>query len=266
MRYETIKMKQKYFNRLFSNGRAKLQLCLACGTSLRSFVFGRRSSPSPAAALALLVMLFTLSSEAEDAKTSSAAGKILYQNNFEKAELGGVPDEFLVLDGGFTVKQEASNKFLELPGAPLETFGLLFGPTLESEVAASARMRGDAKGRRYPTFALGLNGVSGYRLQVSPAKDALELYKGDAVVATAPFEEKIGSWMKLRLQVLKTGEAEWKVEGKVWLESAPEPEKAQITFEEKTKPIVGRATIWGCPYAGKPIQFDDLAVTEITVK
>ena len=266
MRYETIEMKIQNFIRLFSNGRANLPVCLARGTALRPFVYARRGSARPTAALALLVMLFAFSSTAQDSKTSSASGKILYENNFEKADLDGVPDEFLVLDGGFSVKQEATNKFLELPGAPLETFGLLFGPTLESGVATSARMRGDAKGRRYPTFALGLNGVSGYRLQVSPAKDALELYKGDDVVATSPFEEKMGSWLKLRLQVLKTGEAEWKVEGKVWLESAAEPEKAQITFEEKSKPIAGRATIWGCPYAGKPIQFDDLAVTELTVK
>ena len=53
--------------------------------------------------------------------------KPVYENNFEKAYLGKLKEEeFLVLDGAFEVRAEASNKFLELPGAPLETFGVLF--------------------------------------------------------------------------------------------------------------------------------------------
>ncbi len=190
-------------------------------------------------------------------------GKVLYENNFEKAELDKVPSDFLVITGEFAVKQEGTNKFLELPGAPLDTFGFLFGPTSESDIVASARIRGSSKGRRFPTFAIGLNGVSGYWLQVSPAKKVLELLKTDEVVATAPFEEKIGAWMKLRLQLSKISETEWKVEGKVWIETSREPEKAQIIFAEKTKPVAGRASIWGSPYAGTPIQFDDLKVISL---
>src|SRR5881394_3431200 len=112
--------------------------------------------------------------------------KQLYENNFEKAELDKVPEEFLVLDGGFVVKEEGGNKFLELPGAPLETFGVLFGPTVTNNVSAAARIFGTGKGRRSPTFAVGLNGVAGVKLQVSPAKKLVELYKGEEVVASAP--------------------------------------------------------------------------------
>ena len=43
---------------------------------------------------------------------------VLYENNFEKEQIGKVPENFLVLDGGFAVKEEAGNKFLELPGSP----------------------------------------------------------------------------------------------------------------------------------------------------
>ena len=77
----------------------------------------------------------------------------VYQNDFEKAEIGKVPEDFLVLDGGFAVQQEGGNKFLELPGAPLDTFGLLFGPTETNNLSASARIFGTAKGRRFPAFA-----------------------------------------------------------------------------------------------------------------
>jgi hypothetical protein len=195
----------------------------------------------------------------------STSGKILYENNLEKAELDKVPSDFLVLDGGFAVKQEGENKFLELPGAPLETFGVLFGPTTNANVAVTAKIRGTIKGRRYPTFAVGLNGVSGYRLQVSRAKNLIELYKGDDVVVSAPFEEKLDSWFVLQLENRKVGENEWKFTGKVWREKSPEPKEAIIQFTEKAEPVAGRASIWGMPFSGKPIQFDDLKVVSVDV-
>src|SRR5277367_1018565 len=64
----------------------------------------------------------------------------LYESNFEKIAPGAVPDDFLILDGAFAVQQEGSNKFLELPGEPLDTFGVLFGPTVKTNVAVSARV------------------------------------------------------------------------------------------------------------------------------
>src|SRR5256885_11269255 len=145
--------------------------------------------------------------------------KLLYENSFEKADLDKVPDDFLVLDGQFTVKEEGGNKFLELPGAPLDAFGVLFGPTEKEGTAVSARVFGTGKGRRYPTFAVGLNGqgTSAYRLQVSPAKKALELFKGDEVKATVPYEWQSGAWTRLRLQVRKVKDGPWKLEGKEWM-------------------------------------------------
>src|SRR6184192_2726681 len=108
------------------------------------------------------------------------SGKAIYENDFEKTGLNKVPDDFLVLDGQFAVKEEGGNRFLELPGAPLDTFGALFGPTATDGHAVSARVFGTGKGRRYPTFAVGLNGqgTSAYRLTGSPAKRCVELFKG----------------------------------------------------------------------------------------
>jgi hypothetical protein len=42
-----------------------------------------------------------------------AQTKPLYENNFETAEVGKVPDDFLVLDGAFAVRAEGGNRFLE---------------------------------------------------------------------------------------------------------------------------------------------------------
>jgi hypothetical protein len=195
-----------------------------------------------------------------------ADDKPLYENNFEKAELGKVPADFLVLDGGFAVKEEGGNKFLELPGAPLDSFAVQFGPTESAGIAVSARINGTGKGRRFPTFGIGLNGVAGYKLQVSPAKKLLELYKDVEVKTIAPYPWKSGQWTNLRLQVRKAGEQKWKIEGKAWPQGAPEPELWMVTFDEKESPAPGRASVFGSPFSGTPIQFDDFVVSAVRGK
>jgi hypothetical protein len=167
----------------------------------------------------------------------------------------------MVLDGAFAVKSDGTNKFLELPGAPLETFGVLFGPTESAGLAVTARIHGTAKGRRSPTFGVGLSGVGGFKLQVASGKRLLELVKGDDAVASTPYTWDPGVWTMLRLQVLKVKDGEWLVEGKAWKQGAPEPSAWAIVYVEKSEPTAGRAAVWGSPYSGTPIRFDDLAVS-----
>ena len=193
--------------------------------------------------------------------TAAAQAQVLYTNGFDKAEVENVPEEMMVLDGGFAVKEEAANKFLELPGAPLETFGVLFGPTEASGLAVTARVQSTGKGRRFPTFAVGLNGVGGFKLQLSPAKKLVELVKGEEVVASAPFMWESGSWTLLRLQCRKVKDGEFKLEGKAWKQGDAEPKEWQISRAETTESPAGRSSVWGMPFAGTPIRYDDLIVT-----
>jgi hypothetical protein len=165
----------------------------------------------------------------------------------------------LLLDGAFAVQEEAGNHFLELPGAPLDTFGILFGPTEGPGLAVSARVYGTAKGRRFPTFAVGLHGVGGFKLQVSPGKKLLELYKSDTVVASAPYTWESDSWTWLRLQTRKAGNS-WKIEGRAWKQGTPEPAAWAISHEESEEPAAGRAALWGSPYSTTPIRYDDLLI------
>ncbi len=202
------------------------------------------------------LMMLTGSIRAEDTKP-------LYENNFESAEVGKVPDDFLVLDGGFVVKSDGKNKYLELPGAPLDSFGVLFGPTEKSDLEVSARIYGTNKGRRYPTFGVGLNGQEGYKLQVSPGKKMLELYKADEVIASVGFDWKSGQWTMMKLSVHQAGK-QWIVEGKAWTQGASEPKLPMVTSEQRFEPPAGRASIWGQPYATTPIWFDDLLVKRTT--
>jgi hypothetical protein len=189
---------------------------------------------------------------------SAVAQEATYKNDFEKATVGETPKEVMVLDGGFVVAEEGGNKFLELPGAPLDSFGLLFGPTEKENRTVSARIFGTGKGRRFPTFSIGLNGVGGYKLQVSPGKKAVELYKADALKASAPFEWVSGKWTRLLLTFKKAKDGEWTVEGKAWEDGAKEPEKATVSATDTEAPAAGRASIGGSPYATTPIRFDDL--------
>jgi len=205
----------------------------------------------------------TLSLAAVAACACLAQPKPLYQNDFEQAALGKAPPDMLVLDGAFAVKQEGTNKFLELPGAPLNSFLLLFGPAEKEGLAVSARVYGAAKGRRSPTFAVGLNGSAGYRLQVSPGRGSLELFKGDLLVASTPYNWQSGLWTHLCLRSRKVKDGEWKLEGKAWSHDAPEPTAWMIAHTEKEEPRPGRALLCGSPFSGTPIRYDDLLVTRV---
>lgn len=188
----------------------------------------------------------------------------IYSQDFSKAPVGAAPDELLVLDGQFSVKEDAGNRFLELPGAPLDTYGFLFGPNGQAGVRVSARIQGLKQGRKFPAFAIGLCGAGGFRLQVSPAKQAVELFRGDNPVASAPFVWKSGAWTQLTLQIRKAPEGGFKVEGKAWNMDDPEPAAPQISQPVTELPPAGKAGAWGMPFAGTAIRFDDLAVTPVS--
>ena len=196
------------------------------------------------------------------ATVRAADAKILYQNDFEKAAADALPDGFLALDGDFKVKDLTTNKVLELPGTPAESFyGVLFGPVTNSGVCVGARIFGTGAKRRMPTFGVGLNGANGYCLRISPAKQAIEIFKGDEVQTNTPYVWKSGVWTTLRLQVRATADQTWKVEAKAWAEGTDEPKDWMLTLEEKTAPTAGKESVWGTPLSATPIWFDDLTVT-----
>jgi len=211
----------------------------------------------PMAWLAFLFLCLTFYAGAD------GTAKILYENNFEKAAVGQAPEDFLVLDGEFAVREGEGNKYLELPGAPLDTFGVLFGPTTNAGVCVSARIYGTGKGRRYPQFGVGIDGQNGYKLKVSPAKDAVEIYRGDEAAAAVPFRWKSGTWTMFKLQIRQTDGPAWKIEGKVWPQTEAEPKEWTITLDEKAEPHPGRPSVWGSPVSGTPIRFDDLLLTGV---
>ena len=191
------------------------------------------------------------------------AGDAVYANDFESAEIGKAPKDFLVIAGAFAVQQDGAKKFLELPGSPLDTFGALFGPAKMEGLSVTAKFFGTKTGRKFPAFGLSLNGSGGYRLQVSAAKKQLEIFRGDEARTSVPFEWMEATWLSLRIQARRTPAGAWVIEGKAWPAGDAEPEKWTVALEEKDAPAAGRPGLWGSPFSGTPIRFDDIAVTPI---
>ncbi len=197
------------------------------------------------------------------ATPGAGAGQPLYENNFESVEAGKVPEDFLVLNGNFAVKAFGTNKVLELPGAPLDSFAVQFGPAETVNVAVSARIFGTAQGRRTPTFGVGVGGAGGWRLQVSPGKKALELFQDQDLKASTAYEWKSGAWIRFRLQLRQVKEGAWRVEGRAWADGSAEPKGWALAADETEPPIVGRPSVAGSPFSGKPIWYDDLVVERV---
>ncbi|MEI7728204.1 MAG: hypothetical protein WCO56_01455 [Verrucomicrobiota bacterium] len=192
-----------------------------------------------------------------------AADQPVYENDFQKAGVGKVPDDLMVIEGSFAVKAEGADQFLELAEAPLDTFGALFGPSEVANLSVAARIYGTNTKRRFPTFGVGLNGVGGYRLQVAPAKGRLELFKGDVPVAFIAFAWESGNWTCFKLQSRKGADGSVTVEGKAWKQGAEEPKGWPLSFTDKEPPAAGRPAIWGSPFSTTPIRYDDLVVRKV---
>ena len=189
-------------------------------------------------------------------------GAAPYRNDFGSAKAGVLPEDLQRINGSFTVVEVDGNKLLELPGDPLDTFGVLFGPAEHAELDASARAWSLTSGRRFPEFGIGVGDIAGHRLMLLPAQKKLELRKNEHAIASAPYEPawKSGTWTTLRLRVVKSDKG-WKVEGKAWPSDGKEPEKPMISLEVTEAPQAGRASVWAVPFSGQPVRFDDLAAT-----
>ena len=197
------------------------------------------------------------------ASAQTPAGNVLFENDFELANADSVPEELMVLAGEFSVKDIGGNKALELPGNPLEDFGVLFGSAESENIAVRARIHSESSRRLAPRFGVGLDGVTGYRLLVATGQNQLQLLKEQQEMASAPFEWKSGTWISLHLQIRKASEGKWIIEGRAWPDGTPEPKTWSISLEVTEVPPAGKPSIWGAPYSGKPILFDDLSVISL---
>jgi hypothetical protein len=193
---------------------------------------------------------------------TAAAPAPSFSETFNAMPLGKPPKEkILIVAGAFQVKDlGGGNKVLELPGDPLETFGAMFGPADSNTIDVRAKVWAAATGKRYPEFGIGAADVSGYKLLLLPRQKRLVIRKAEVEVATAPCDGWTSeSWTAFRLTVEPAGNA-WRVTGYAWPASGDESKAAKVVFEEPEKPARGHGSVWGMPFSGKPIRFDDIEV------
>lgn len=192
------------------------------------------------------------------------AGRVvLWAQDFESVEVGLEPDDTLVLNGQFTVEQEqGGNKALALPGAPLETMNILLEPSRGTGTAIRASIKGEKTGRREPAFGVGLGGASGYRFMLFPQRGVVELLLDEQPLAKSEYKWAGGSWTLMKLEVSEAEGGAWLVRGKVWNKETPEPADWNIQWKATEEPPVGQASLWGLPYSGKTLWYDDVEYSE----
>lgn len=174
-------------------------------------------------------------------------------------QTGALPQNWIQLNGTVAVSDGA----LQLPAEPLDLHGVMFGPALRDHLRVAARFKAAAKGRQFPEFGLGLNGIGGYRVMVCPGQQTLKLFRNDNAVHEVPHTWVPGDWTHVTLQLQPLPGLKWKVQAKVWHSSQIEPADWQLTWIETAEPLPGRTTLWGQPFAGTPIAVDDLRVWRI---
>lgn len=194
---------------------------------------------------------------------SQSSSEVIYTQNFDRLTGDKIPEELVVVDGKFSIKSENDNKFLELSGIPLDNFGVLFGPDVDCDVSVSAKFYSESTGKRHPSFAVGLFGISGIKLRVSPGRKAIEVLNGEKIIESAPFEWKEKKWVSVNLIVKKDKNKDraFLTEGIVWYDG--EDEKYFVKTEFSELPPKGKASVWGIPFSSKPIRFDELKVVKI---
>jgi hypothetical protein len=182
---------------------------------------------------------------------------------FEKLPAGPPPDSLMVIEGSWGVVEEAGNKVLELHAEPVVDAALLIGPSLKEGASVRAKAKAAKTRRAFPRFGVGLYGVSGVKLRVVPAQKKIELVQGEEVIAEAAFDSWTeGAWWLVELKVLPAGES-WRAEARVWADGADAPAAASLEKVLASAPGQGRASVLGSPYANKPVQFDDVLVTDL---
>ena len=188
--------------------------------------------------------------------TPAVDASTLFQESFDQRQT--LPTAFTPVNGTATVVAAEGGRHLELPATPKSEYGVLFGPAMAEGFRVGARFRATTGEQAEATFAVGLSGLSGYRLRVNPEQQQLELCRDTAVVQKVAFQSVPGQWTHLRLQVRPLPGLKWAVQGKAWDESQKEPAAWTLEWTDTATPELGQAAVWGKPLGGEPVAVDDI--------
>jgi len=186
--------------------------------------------------------------------------KEVFHENFSNTPLGAEPDSLFILDGAYTVQASGSSeRVLSLPGTPTGDYGVLFGPKIKDKaVELRFSFYASPRGRRMPSIAASVGGVRGLRLRLNPAARTLTFTLDEIVLKQTTLDWKGEQWWTVRLRVVPSTGTH--VMCKLWpsLEAETVDWLVDETFEVEHKS--GKCALWGFPYAGTEILFDEIIV------
>jgi hypothetical protein len=220
--------------------------------------FSRRS-------LVLSIALAATPLSAEDkGKAEETKSPAPVKIDFEEYEAGSGADDLFIIEGSFKfAEEEGGNKILELEPRPLAESGIIFGKSLKGAATVTAKIKAQKKRRSAPRFGIGLHGISGYRFRVVPARNIVELVKSEEPVKSAEFKWTSGDWAHVKLSIEPAmAEGKWVINGWVWKDGDKPTPGPVISLTAEGKPGQGKASIWGTPYSGTPILYDDIVITD----
>jgi|APTNR8051073442_1049403.scaffolds.fasta_scaffold15681_3 hypothetical protein len=169
-------------------------------------------------------------------------------------------EDVYVVEGKFAVATVSGSKVLQIDPAELVDATAQLAVSGAGPSMVQAKVFASKAGRSYPRFGVGVHGMSGHRLMMNPARKVVELLKGDEVIASAPVTWTSEAWVHLKLEASKGDGDTWKIAGKVWAADATEPTEPTVQADDAKLKGQGKASLWGAPYSGTPILFDDLNV------
>ena len=187
--------------------------------------------------------------------------KLSFLEDFSEVEIGSEPETLFILDGEFSVSSEKGNSILSIPGSPVGEFGFLFGPRIRNKpMELEFTFKSNNQGRRYPSFAAGLGGVRGFRVRVNPAAGKVVLFHDDEPLNEVRFNWKSGEWYHLRIQAIPLNQDASQLKFKLWQASESEPLEWIMDFKAEIEFEGGKCAVWGYPYSGLPIYFDNIKI------
>jgi hypothetical protein len=187
--------------------------------------------------------------------------KIVYEQDFEKIEEGGLPEDFFLLEGDFSVRTINGQKLLSMLGNPVGEHGFLFGPRLGNEtIQLSFSCLGGLKSRRHNVFSGAMGGIRGINYRVNPISSNVTVSFMDSKVVR-PIYWSSNNWVNIKITVIP------KVADGESLLIIRSSSKSQDNFySEETKMSLngmikgGKCALWGFAYAEKEMYWDDLLI------
>ena len=181
--------------------------------------------------------------------------------DFESLEVGTEPEGTMVLDGTVTVGQRDGNKVLLFGPAPLTETALQLGSSARGTQRVHAKVRAEKKRRSAPRFAVGVHGISGYRIRLSPAAGKIELVRNEEVVEAKDFEWESGEVYHMEVSAVQSEDESWKVEARAWKDGTERPAEALFSAAPAKMSGQGKASLYATPFSGSAIEFDDVEVS-----